>query len=57
MVIQKENKAVFNVLAKYMDGAINLKKLTETKLLSDYDNSWVQELTPAQKKVERREKE
>lgn len=54
IVVQKENKKVFQVLAKYMDGKINLEQRQSSKKLKEYDNSWVQELTPAQKKMEKR---
>jgi len=37
-----------------MDGKIGLDKLRSSDLLTKYDNSWVKEPTPAQKKMERR---
>tara|TARA_B100000508_G_scaffold140481_1_gene141679 strand:- start:1197 stop:2942 length:1746 start_codon:yes stop_codon:yes gene_type:complete len=57
MVLQKQNKKVFNLLANYVDGNIGLKEVQNSGLLTPYNSSWVQEKTPAQKKVERREKE
>ena len=50
MVLQKEKKQVFKLLANYMDGKIDADELKKSDLLKSYDNSWVQELSPAQKK-------
>lgn len=49
MILQKEKPEIFKLLAKYMDGKSNLSNLESSGLLMDYDNSWVQELTPAQR--------
>lgn len=57
LVLQKENKKKFKLLAKYMDGKIGVEQLNSSGLLSKYDNSWEREPTPAQKKMERRKKE
>lgn len=54
LVLQKEDKKKFKLLSRYMDGKIGLGKLKSSELLADYDNSWVKEPTPAQKKMERR---
>lgn len=55
MVLQREKKPVFRLLAKYMDGKITQDDLYNSSILTAYANNWVQELTPAQKK-ETREK-
>ena len=49
MILQKEKPKIFRLLADYIDGKINIKKIDSSGLLKDYDNSWVQALTPAQK--------
>ncbi len=40
LVLKKENKEKFKLLAKYMDGKINLTELNSSKLVKDYNNSW-----------------
>lgn len=49
MILQKEKPKVFKLLSKYMDGKSDLRSLESSGLLTVYDNSWVQELTPAQR--------
>lgn len=56
MVLQKENKAVFKLLADYMDGKINKEDLSASTLLKHYKNNWSAMATPAEKKLERRSK-
>ena len=41
LVLKKENKESFKLLANYMDGKINLEQLNSSELIIDYDNSWV----------------
>ncbi len=53
LALKELKPEVYNVLAKYVDGKISKKDAEKTGLLSEYDNSWVQELTPAEKKAER----
>ncbi|AEA45497.1 phytoene desaturase family protein [Fluviicola taffensis] len=55
LVLQKEDKKRFKLLANYMDGKIGVAELRASDLLIPYDNSWVKDPTPAQKKVKRRE--
>ncbi len=55
MVLQKENKQVFKLLAKYMDGKIDVEKLNTSSILTPYSNNWEIEPTPAEKKMKRRE--
>ena len=49
IILQKEKPEVFKLLAKYMDGKIHIEHLRSSELLTTYNNSWVQKLTPAQK--------
>ena len=56
MVLQKENKAVFKLLAKYMDGKTEIDEVYASGLLTPYDNSWKPVATPAQKTILLREK-
>ena len=50
LIILKDKKPqLFRLLAKYMDGKIDIQDLETSNLLSPYDQSWIQELTPAQK--------
>ncbi len=41
LVLKKENKESFNLLANYMDGKIDVNQLNASSLTKDYDNSWV----------------
>ena len=41
LVLKKENKESFNLLANYMDGKINLEQLNLSEFIINYDNSWV----------------
>jgi len=49
MILKKEKPKHFRVLAKYIDGKINLSKLKSFKEWHTYKKPWIQELTPAQK--------
>ncbi len=40
LVLKKENKESFNLLANYMDGEIDVDQLNVSSLVKDYDNSW-----------------
>ena len=57
MILQKERKDSFKLLAKYMDGKIDVDKLSSSTTLTPYDSSWVAKPTPAEKKLLRRDKE
>lgn len=50
LILQKENKAAFNSLAAYIDNKVSLDKVLQNPCFKSYDNSWVQPLTPAQKR-------
>ena len=41
LVLQNENKALFKVLADYTDGKKSIEEVYESKLLKDYNNSWI----------------
>jgi len=49
LILKKEKKPAFQSLAAYMDHKISLEAIAATGDFKPYDNSWVQELTPAQK--------
>jgi phytoene dehydrogenase-like protein len=53
LVLQKENKKAYKVLANYIDGKIDSEKLNASEYTKPYLNNWVCEKTPAQKKEER----
>lgn len=48
MVLKKEDKKVFNLLANYMDGKQEINSLTTSTLLKPYKNDWKLRPTPAQ---------
>lgn len=52
IILKKEKTNIFKLLADYVDGKIGIEKLKANKSLVPYDNSWIQELTPAQKKAQ-----
>lgn len=56
MILKKENKAVFRLLANYMDGKTHLDSIEASSMLTSYDNSWKQSATPAQKTILKRAK-
>ena len=49
LIFQDEQHKAFKVLADYMDAKISAEQVLGSGAFKDYDNSWVQELTPAQK--------
>ena len=51
MILKKENRKAFNSLANYLDNKISLEDLLTDSSFEPYNNSWVQGLTPAQKKA------
>lgn len=50
LILKKENKSAFNLLASYIDNKISLETLLKDPCFKPYDNSWVQAQTPAQKR-------
>ena len=40
LVLKKENKDSFKLLANYMDGKTNVETINASSLVRDYDNSW-----------------
>ncbi len=57
LVLQKENKGAFKVLANYMDGKTEADAVLHSKYFKPYDNSWVRKPTPAEKLAARQETE
>jgi len=43
LILKKENKKLFNVLANYSDGKIPINDVIKLNLLKEYDNSWIKE--------------
>lgn len=56
LILKKEQPAAFKVLAAYMDGKRTPEEVLQSGIFKPYDNSWKQELTPAQKLALRDEK-
>ncbi|MCG9911769.1 MAG: NAD(P)/FAD-dependent oxidoreductase [Flavobacteriales bacterium] len=50
LVMKDEKNPAFRLLADYMDGKVGYAEVKSSKLLKTYDNSWVQNPTPADKK-------
>lgn len=50
LVLQKENKQAFRLLADYMDAAITADDFQNAGIFRSYDNSWKPKLTPAERK-------
>ena len=42
LILQKENKNLFKILAKYSDGKITIDEVLNSELLKKYNNSWKQ---------------
>jgi phytoene dehydrogenase-like protein len=49
LVLKQENKAAFKALSAYMEGRLDLDGLAAMNCFRQYDGSWVQPLTPAEK--------
>jgi len=50
LVLKQENKAAFNLMAKYVDGKIGPEQVENSPLTLPYANDWEMKPTPAQKK-------
>ena len=50
LIIKKENPAAYKALASYIDGRSGLPELQQSQAFMTYNNNWVQQPTPAQKK-------
>ncbi|MGN6491760.1 MAG: phytoene desaturase family protein [Agriterribacter sp.] len=50
LILKKENPAAFTALCGYIDGKSTLEELLSNSCFKPYDHSWVQSLTPAEKK-------
>ena len=53
LVLKELKPKVFKVLARYVDVHITKEEADKSGLFADYDESWIQELTPAHMKAER----
>jgi prolycopene isomerase len=53
LVLKDMKTDAFKLLAKYVDVKITKEEADNSGIFVPYDNSWVQELTPAHKKAER----
>ncbi len=53
LVIKNLKPKTYKVMAKYVDLKITKEEADQSGVLAEYDNSWVQELTPAYKKAEK----
>ncbi|HRQ50192.1 MAG TPA: hypothetical protein PLR74_06645, partial [Agriterribacter sp.] len=53
LVLKKEDRPAFTALCRYIDGRMTLEELLAKRCFKPYDNSWVQPLTPAQKRAAR----
>ena len=42
LILKKENKQSFKLLANYIDGKANIKEVNKSSLVEKYDNSWNQ---------------
>lgn len=54
LVLQKEKPNAFKALANYMDGKVSLSQTKNNSIFKEYDNSWIQKPTPAQRKERRK---
>ena len=50
LILRAAQSPAFRLLADYMDGKQNWEQVERHPALKPYDHSWVQELTPADKK-------
>lgn len=53
LIFKKENKTAFKLLADYMDGKTGKETILNSAVFKPYNNSWIPEPTPAQKKKAR----
>jgi prolycopene isomerase len=49
MVLKKEKKDAYQLLADYMDEKIDINAVRKSGAFKKYDNSWKRALTPAEK--------
>jgi phytoene dehydrogenase-like protein len=54
LIFKKEKPEAFEVLAEYMDGKSGAEDVLSSGIFEPYDDSWVQEPTPAEKLANRR---
>ena len=49
LVLKKDNKPAFKLLAKYMDGKLTVEKANNSPLIKRYSNNWTKKPTPSEK--------
>ncbi|MCO5259052.1 MAG: NAD(P)/FAD-dependent oxidoreductase [Crocinitomicaceae bacterium] len=54
LVLKRENKPAFKLLAGYMDGTVTIETIEKTFFLVPYSNNWVRKPTPAEKTAKKR---
>ena len=54
LILQKENKPAFKVLADYMDGKTSVADVAASQVFKEYNNSWVRKPTPAEKAMQKK---
>lgn len=57
IALKDMNNSAYGVFAKYFEGKANREETLNSEELKNYDNSWEQNLTPAEKKLEAANKE
>ncbi len=57
LILKKEKKPAFTTLTQYLDEKISLQQLLDSPYFKPYNNSWVQPLTPAERKARRMKEE
>lgn len=57
LVLKELKPKVFKVLARYVDVKITKEEADKSGLFAEYNECWIQELTPAHKKAERTERD
>lgn len=50
LILKRENPQAFKALTAYLDNKLTLAEFKKNAFFKPYDNSWVQPLTPAQKR-------
>ena len=53
LVLKEENLPAYKAFVTYIDGNTSLSQLEQSDAFKAYSNNWVQQPTPAQKKVNR----
>jgi len=51
LILKKENRPAFQLLAGYMNNTITLESLNKSDCFHPYNNSWVRPQTPAEQRA------